>query len=733
VRHRWTARHNPTLFVFAYDWRLSNAENAVKLAAYTECVRAFYPKTKIDILAHSMGGMLARRFVLDNSDHGVSKFVTIGSPLLGAPKALDVMYTGEFFDVFFADVWLRSKIKVLAAYSKGIHELLPSREYFRLGGNPLVEKMSPKDESGRNFDFEGMFNVLGTQFPLSNPQLNVDTLHTHHGQDDWRVPDGFGIKYKHIYGVRKKADTMRALVVRREQRARKPLFKKEGIKQTLGDGTVPVLSAARKTEIDNLNAHGEGDVFAVYSLDSNGGDAALTHTKLTSHSDVLNKVWSFLGIKQQPPSDVPLRAKSNRKRSTAMTKADEAPPGVGSPVDIYYLSVDGVAGDIVDLADTNGSVLRQVTDVGRVLDREGYSMRFSGEISRDFEYPADTTVTLTFRTVDFVTVELLRGKRQDEPNSVVRHIQVPLPAGALVEIKTTPQGMELRYDADGDGICETEVPPTLVVTGEAARDITDPDVSIRVARQGTGSLATISIEAKDDETGIRSVRYWYDGDGEESDREYTGPFTVDSANAPSVFAVAWDNAGNNTVKERKIDFTLPSSSATLSPIADAYVKGSTPDVNFGAAIDLQVKRTLNPGTGKGRQAYLRFDTSSVTGNVTRAVLRVYGNLNATIGANNNLPCAVFPVSAAWDETTLVWNNKPAPNVPNELARVVVTDTTARWYEFDITSFINAERAAGRSLTGVLLRNMEEGEPGDYFTVFNSREATQNRPQLVIEK
>lgn len=70
-----------------------------------------------------------------------------------------------------------------------------------------------------------------------------------------------------------------------------------------------------------------------------------------------------------------------------------------------------------------------------------------------------------------------------------------------------------------------------------------------------------------------------------------------------------------------------------------------------------------------------------------------------------------------------------PNVPQELARVIVTDDTTRWYEFDITNFINQ----GRATTGVLLRNMLRGEAGDIYTVFNSREAAENKPQLVVQQ
>lgn len=61
--------------------------------------------------------------------------------------------------------------------------------------------------------------------------------------------------------------------------------------------------------------------------------------------------------------------------------------------------------------------------------------------------------------------------------------------------------------------------------------------------------------------------------------------------------------------------------------------------------------------------------------------------------------------------------------------ITVTDDTTRWYEFDITNFINQ----GRATTGMLLRNMLRGEAGDIYTVFNSREAAENKPQLVVQQ
>lgn len=52
------ATNNPTLFVFAYDRRLSNDVNADRLVDYVGCIYRFYPGVKIDIVAHSMGGLV---------------------------------------------------------------------------------------------------------------------------------------------------------------------------------------------------------------------------------------------------------------------------------------------------------------------------------------------------------------------------------------------------------------------------------------------------------------------------------------------------------------------------------------------------------------------------------------------------------------------------------------------------------------------------------------------------
>jgi parallel beta-helix repeat protein len=99
------------------------------------------------------------------------------------------------------------------------------------------------------------------------------------------------------------------------------------------------------------------------------------------------------------------------------------------------------------------------------------------------------------------------------------------------------------------------------------------------------------------------------------------------------------------------DAGAPGTPVATSLFSDAFVRGAQATTNFGASTELQVKRTLNPGNGKGRQSYLRFDTTGITGTIASAKLRVFGRMNAPGPNNLNtfIPCAVFPVSAAWDE------------------------------------------------------------------------------------
>ena len=64
-------------------------------------------------------------------------------------------------------------------------------------------------------------------------------------------------------------------------------------------------------------------------------------------------------------------------------------------------------------------------------------------------------------------------------------------------------------------------------------------------------------------------------------------------------------------------------SATLVPVADAYVESSTPAVNYGTSVQLVADASPT------RQSFLRFDLSALVGPVQSARLRLH--VRCTLG------------------------------------------------------------------------------------------------------
>ena len=101
---------------FTYDWREDNAASAASLDRYVEQIRADHGNAdlKVDIVAHSMGGLVARYWlrygaqdVLNSNDFPVNnsgadkarKIILLGTPNLGSTAALQQLLDGADFGV----------------------------------------------------------------------------------------------------------------------------------------------------------------------------------------------------------------------------------------------------------------------------------------------------------------------------------------------------------------------------------------------------------------------------------------------------------------------------------------------------------------------------------------------------------------------------------------------------------------------------------------------------------
>lgn len=83
-----------SLFVFDYDWRLSNFHSAHALRRFIEDTPELAQK-EIDIVAHSMGGVVARIYLdRHGGEDRVNSLITLGTPQWGSLKILDMLLSG---------------------------------------------------------------------------------------------------------------------------------------------------------------------------------------------------------------------------------------------------------------------------------------------------------------------------------------------------------------------------------------------------------------------------------------------------------------------------------------------------------------------------------------------------------------------------------------------------------------------------------------------------------------
>jgi hypothetical protein len=158
--------------------------------------------------------------------------------------------------------------------------------------------------------------------------------------------------------------------------------------------------------------------------------------------------------------------------------------------------------------------------------------------------------------------------------------------------------------------------------------------------------------------------------------------------------------------------TAPSggSTVTFAADADAYVRQSSPNSNYGTATSLAVD--IDSGGGNV-QAYIRFTVVGLSGPAANARLRLYSTNGTGTGPDLQL------AANAWSETTVNWTVRPAST--GAVLPRVASFSSGAWVDYDVTAAITGDGA----YTFVLLPRSTDGAN------FNSRENGVNQPQLII--
>ena len=125
---------NQNLFLFPYDWRKDLADVADNEFKNKINELLDIPGVgKIDVIAHSQGGLVFKRFLYENPAYlySINKAVFVGTPNLGAPKAAKALLYGDSMGVSFAGMGLDpAEVKFIGHNMPAVYELLPSYSYF---------------------------------------------------------------------------------------------------------------------------------------------------------------------------------------------------------------------------------------------------------------------------------------------------------------------------------------------------------------------------------------------------------------------------------------------------------------------------------------------------------------------------------------------------------------------------------------------------------------------------
>jgi pimeloyl-ACP methyl ester carboxylesterase len=228
------------LFTFPYDWRKSNIDTAVLLKQKIDAVKSLCQCDKVDLVAHSMGGLVARQYIQSPAyQHDVDQLIFLGTPHLGAPKAYLMWEGGEFgtgLDVqaFFVEIALAQE-----AHERGYSDLF---EYVHSEPIDAVQQLLPI----YGYLFDGIDLRL---YPNGYPtNLFLSTLH-----NNLNSLASTGVRLMNIVGDLGANSTISAFDVTSSPIVPKwpdgypigfaDLSGSHGLQMGSGDGTVPFASA----------------------------------------------------------------------------------------------------------------------------------------------------------------------------------------------------------------------------------------------------------------------------------------------------------------------------------------------------------------------------------------------------------------------------------------------------------------------------------------------------------
>ncbi len=529
-------QENTNLFFFPYDWRLSNAHTAQLLAARIDEVLAQTGATKVDIIAHSMGGLVVKEYIRTHeTEPKIDKLLFLGTPHLGSPDAIkNLLFGGDlglkYKDHSFLD---RTRVKELARNMRSIYELLPTEQYLQSYGSVVSDL-----EQRKAYDHEETKSFFGEQH--LNMFLVWGAESFHQNLDNFVLPDS--IESYSIQGCG--IPTIRRLVKQSPKFGEVEWLMHVGN----GDSTVPLSSASfvsvpesHKITIPGLG-HSEmpsDDLIQplIISLLSGNTSTIQASVQASNHPDQCGLHGSLVSVH----SPVAISATDSMGRYVGAS--------VSGGVDL------GIPGSMYEELDGNKFIFLPTNESG-----EPYIITLDGM----------ATGTFNARVTRIV---------EDIPEETSIFIDIPVTSESVGSF-TLPSGEEefspvLVYDEEGGGT-STNIIPDATTNEEDEGDFTPPTTTISIS--GTvgdhgwyKSVVTLVPSSVDDESGV--LRTMYSVNGGSTWHVYATPLLVTGDGTHTLQYFSIDAIGNRE-DPREIRFSIDQT----PPEAEFYFDSTIQDM-----------------------------------------------------------------------------------------------------------------------------------------------------------
>lgn len=524
---------NQGLFTFPYDWRFGVSESNVNaLKQKIQEIQSSTGSSKVDVIAHSTGGLLVKKYVMENNDHGIGKAVFVGVPNTGAPKAVKVLLQGDNFGVLgLSD----EEMKKISKNMPVVYDLSPSEKYYSTKGSYykiIEENLLNINTSERLLTFnEATSELVNVKGMNSQAFFNAHNLHTQEfDQFDLRTK---GVDLYNIVGCM--ADSIGQVVEKRK----KEFFGNETIyyekpETTLGDGTVPLESAT------HLPVDPEKKYYALKS----------DHGKMLSQNGIRQQIVNLV-------SGSNLNVENNLvTQDISQCNLKQKAVSIYSPVDPEVTDEEG---NRLGFA-PDGSLQNEIPNAGFYVFGERKFLFLPDEPGKSYSFKikgiGEGEFTLKVQDLYEDTV------RAEDGNTVV-FSNIPVGTQSQGELLLS-EDPKINYDQEGDGIFEKLISPTSVLNPNQSQDLFSPETqAVLTGTQGIPGFyrsdVNVSFNATDevlgqDQSHVSGVlKTLFSLDGLEFQEGSTTVVTTEGAHTVDFYSV--DKAGNKETN-KQLKFTI---------------------------------------------------------------------------------------------------------------------------------------------------------------------------------